>query len=281
MRSVFSVLLCALTVSFGLGALAKPAVGTCSAELCDGNSLDVVSRSLGPSPTVQRKDLSNAERLAQGLPIKPPTRRTDIVPRKHLLASPVPKVNYHGIMRLVEISTGDIMGYVANTELSVGILSFTPVISEALQISFDINVGATSGTNLAFTMLNGPPSGPPLGLVQGRDNTNTDLAVGSYHYLYFAGVSPPVTQPDAYPANIPNGYTSATGTVRAAESSVWSVDLVSGAITGEWTNSNLAQPPISFWSQGVALYAGSDSNAFFSRYPSRIRPFRLEFVSTV
>ncbi|KAF8161460.1 hypothetical protein B0H34DRAFT_701015 [Crassisporium funariophilum] len=277
MPSFLSLFLCALTASAGLGAVATPAGGQCLAEICGEDVSTLTSRSSIPAVLpLRRNELTNAERLSRGLPLKAPTRRRDAVAARSQ-ASPVPQATYNGIIRVAAASNGEILGYMSKDLIvGVGIFQTTTLIANAAQVSFGLDIGATSGTDLPITLLNTP--GPLMALIQGRDNTNPDIAPGSFHYLYFGGASLPGSAPDSPPASLPNTY---AGSGRLAETSVWNVDILSGVMSGQWTNTDGAQHPLQMWTQGTAMYAGADSSAFFSKYPAAVRLITLTFVPTV
>ncbi|PPQ98112.1 hypothetical protein CVT26_003246 [Gymnopilus dilepis] len=261
----------------------------CVAEICGESSFsqllerqDLPAVAPLPSPTVAtpvavvEKELTNAERLAKGLPLKPPTRRSKKAHAARSNPSPVPTITYLGY---IDVRSGpDSVGYVTNagTAASVGHYMTTTDQSQALLVSISLPVGAVSASNVDISI----PSlgGELLGWVEGRDDTSPDMAQGSYNYLYLTGISPPGSDPNARPANLPNVYTSTSGNARAAESSVWSVNLNSGSVDFQWTNSDGSTPSVTAFLQSGAVYANGDPSAFFGRYPSPVTTVFFRFV---
>ena len=166
----------------------------CVAEICGESSFsqllerqDLPAVAPLPSPTVAtpvavvEKELTNAERLAKGLPLKPPTRRSkkgssllsflffyrsltflaavifgDV---DHPLAhaarsnpSPVPTITYLGY---IDVRSGpDSVGYITNagTAASVGHYMTTTDQSQALLVSISLPVGAVSASNVDISI---------------------------------------------------------------------------------------------------------------------------------
>ncbi|TFK39516.1 hypothetical protein BDQ12DRAFT_705008 [Crucibulum laeve] len=284
MRSFLSFSLVAtLLTSAGLGALAVPVDECAGMEYCASNfPTDVlVERSSLPSPTVKtaRHAWTNAERLVRGLPLKPPTRRDSA---RRSGPSALPQVEKRGIIEITNTDNGQVIGYVSKNSFSKAQLRYQPAITDAVTVTFSANTGATSLTDARITLVDSDVGAgyPLLGLIQGRDDTNANIASRSFHYLYFGAVAVPGTAPNTPGAAVSNSYTGVTGSQRVAESDVWNIDLTTGSITPQWTNTDGSQPATDLFSQGTALYAGGDSAAFLSRYPSPLTHYTLKFIET-
>ncbi|KAH9485697.1 hypothetical protein JR316_0002609 [Psilocybe cubensis] len=299
MRLFTSYALWTLAILAGLST-ANAAVASdssqCLAEICGeplfGVESSLVARSTPQKPcpsataTLKHRDLTNAERLGRGLPLKPPVRRGHAARSQ---VSPIPQVPepeepeppttepepkevvYQGKIE-VRKTDGTSLGYIYATNRASGLFTYGTVEGSALTISFSLNEGVTSGTNLAITMLNS--DGPLLGLVQGRDSTTVDIATGSFNYLYINGIELPGSSPGSVPITMPNGYSSN----RAAESHIWNLDLTTGDLSPQWINSDGSSPVTKLWSQSNFLYAGADPAAFLAKYPSAVTPLTLHFV---
>ncbi|KAJ3487310.1 hypothetical protein NLJ89_g11725 [Agrocybe chaxingu] len=223
-----------------------------------------------------RKELTHGERIARGLTMRAISAHAQYRSNAaRAETSPVPKVTYRGKIEVMRQDNGAPLGYVSASVINGAQYRYQAEAS-ALIVTVDLPTGQTSGEGLTLTTQNSDIGFPLLGLIQGRDNTTPNIASGSFHYLYLGGVSSPGTPPDSAPTTIPNSYTSASGLSRVAESAVWNLDIATGALSPQWTNTDLSQPDMQFWTQSTALYSGADAAAFNSRYPSPVT--RLNYV---
>lgn len=147
-----------------------------------------------------------------------------------------PIVTKQGIVQVTNAANGAVLGYISKNSFSGAQYRYQPNEVDAMAISFDAPQGATSVTQARITSLNADTGFPLLGLIQGRDNTNSDIAAGSFHYGYFGGTNG--VAPGTTPQNVGNSYTTASGKQRTSESDVWTIDLVTGAVTAQWINSD-------------------------------------------
>ncbi|KAF8895506.1 hypothetical protein BD779DRAFT_1466907 [Infundibulicybe gibba] len=276
MRSFFSIVLATLVASTGLGALAGPTPvqrADCGgAEYCASNfsRRDVFPR-MSPADGVQ----TNAKRLALGLSPMAPHRRENDAARRSSPSS-APAITKRGYIQVINSANGGVLGYISKNSFSGAQYRYQPELSDALIVKFSVDSAASSVTNARITSENSDTGFQILSLVQGRDDTNPNIGSGSFHYLYFA--SSAGTAPGSTPSQVDNSYSAATGTPRAVESDVWSINLSSGSVTAQWINTDSSKPTTQFWTQSTALYAGSDSAAFVARYPSPITTVTLKFV---
>jgi hypothetical protein len=245
-----------------------------NSEFCQGTAL--LDSSTVPTITDRAIDVStNAERFARGLPPKKP-KLVAGSPVRRTQPSSVPPVSYRGYIQIKD-KNSNVLGYISKNLGNSGAQFVSdPSIANALIVDFQLPAGATSGSTLDFTIENSNPSWPLLGMVQGRDDTDSNISTGSYQYLYVGGISTPGTDPNATPQSISNSYF--IGAPRTAESAVWSIDLTSGAITAQWVNTDGSKPPIQTWTQSTGLYFGGNSNAFFARYPAPVTLVTYTFV---
>ncbi|KAF8956766.1 hypothetical protein BDZ97DRAFT_1925139 [Flammula alnicola] len=250
----------------------------CMAEIClDPNYSPRVKRQVTSTMPIYRKDLPNAQRLARGLPLKPPTRRTSsVIAARQAQPSSVPSTTYTVVIQVMSGSSS--LGYVA-TDPNYWTPLLVPSTSDALHLSFSLPVGATSGSQLDLTM--GDASGSLFGLVEGRDSTSADIGTGNFNYLYLDPVSPLGSPPGSRPADIPSKFSTASGLNKLAESSVWNVDLVAEALTAQWINTDGTSPATDFFVQSNHLYAGGDANAFHSRFPAPVTSVTLNLVQVL
>lgn len=231
---------------------------TCMAEMCPSSS---------PSTTVTERSKvedtnTNAYRLSRGLaPLKP---KALFSPE----SAPRPRTSSVAYRARIAVSdaNGNLLGYFAKNLVNGGAQAgYDPDIANALLVDFSLPLGVTTGT-VEMTAENMNPSWPLVGLVQGRDDTNSVMAPNSYQYGYVAGTTH--TDPNSRPALVDNSYF--IGSPRTAESVVWSVDVLALSVAPVWVNPDGTLPTLEFWTQSTGLYFGGSSQAFFARFPAPI-----------
>ncbi|KAH8814554.1 hypothetical protein DL96DRAFT_416441 [Flagelloscypha sp. PMI_526] len=241
-------------------------------ELCGASSTP--DRREFPSVAPPAKRMTNAERLARGLPLNKPQARATRTSRSS--PSDLPPVPYSGIIEVHNADNGNLIGYISKNLVNGGAqFGYDPSIANALLVSFELPAGATSGSPQIHN-LNSNPDWPLLGLVQGRDDTDSNVKPGSYQYLYIGGVANPGTQPGDGPTLIDNSYF--IGAARTAETSVWTFDAATGSLTLTWVNEDGTLPDLQVWTQSTGLYAGGDKAAFVARYPAPATSVTYKFV---
>jgi len=220
----------------------------------------------------KRLDFTNAERLRKRLPLLPPSRvaRHNDQPNP----SPVPKVTYSGVIQVY--TDGVSLGYIA-PDPNYWTPLLTPDINSALRVSFQLDQGATAGSQLALTQLN-DNRGTFFAPVVGRDSTSSDIAPGSFNYLYLDPVAAPGTAPGSTPQSAPSFFSTSTGLDKQTETSVWSVDLITGALALQWINTDSSTPSTIVFVQSNHVYAGGDPGAFHSRFPAPVTTVTLKFI---
>jgi hypothetical protein len=232
----------------------------------------------------KRLDLTNAERLRKRLPLLPPTRIVarnggggdDDDDKHHHKPHPshVPKATYKGVIQV--LADGNSLGYVA-PDPNYWTPLLTPDINSALSVSFQLHHGATSGSRLALTQLN-DNRGTFFGPVVGRDSTSSNISPGSFNYLYLDPIAAPGTAPGSTPQSVPSYFSTSSGLDKQAETSVWNVNTVTGALAAQWINTDSTTPSTVFFVQSNHLYAGGDSDAFHSRFPAPVTVVTLKFI---
>jgi len=222
--------------------------------------------------------VTNAELLRRGLPLKGPIlRRGSPVRRQSPSSVPPPVIITHtGIVEVHNAANGNLLGYIGKNLVNGGAqLGIDPSVANALIISFPTD-STGSGDDIDISIANSNPSWPLLGLIQGRDDTNSNFEAGSYQYGYLGGVENPGTQPGDKPTLIGNSYF--IGSPRTAETAVWSFDGPSGDLTPVWINEDGTTPALQTWTQSNGLYIGGDQSAFFARYPAPVTAVTYTFV---
>ncbi|KAJ7054557.1 hypothetical protein C8F01DRAFT_1374194 [Mycena amicta] len=272
-----SFLLSLLFVASALGSRAAGASeldGRDSAQCTSEFSCEPVSYPQHTARTWQGKsrNLSNAERVRRGLPLKAPASR--VIHAARTQSSPVPPVTYSGVL---QVFSGDVsLGYIA-PDPNYWTPLLTADANSALQVSFQLNQGSTAGSQLDFTQLNDNRGGL-FGFVLGRDSTSSDIAPGSFNYLYLDPVATS-SGPGSTPQSTPSYFSTSSGLDKQAETSVWSVDLTSGDVSAQWINSDSSAPTTILFVQSNHLYAGGDPDAFHSRFPAPVTAVTLKFIS--
>ncbi|KDR65070.1 hypothetical protein GALMADRAFT_149016 [Galerina marginata CBS 339.88] len=262
----------------------------CVCEICldpDATAAVAVKRQAISSPLL-RRDLTNAQRLARGLPLKPPARRASpSIAARDAQTSPVPTVTYTVVAQVFQDTTS--LGYVA-PDPNYWTPLLTPDINSALRLSFSLPMGATAGSGLTLTQLN-DNRGTYFAPVVGRDSTSSDLAAGSFNYLYLDPVAGIFAGPT--PQSAPSYFSTSTGLDKQTETSVWSVDLVSMTLTLQWINTDSftallglqiidsSTPASILFVQCDHLYVGGDPSAFYSPFPAPVNAITLKIVQVV
>lgn len=186
-------------------------------------------------------------------------------------------ITYTAVIRVDQASTGTPLGYISkNSVNNQAQYKYDPLLSNALVVDFTLDSGVTSSSGVDLIAENSDiPNFSYVGLVQGRDDTNSTLQAGSYHYAYIAGTNP--TPPNSTPQLVGNSYNQAFVSVapRTSESAVWTLDLIAGTIAPVWTNPDGSTPPLDLFIQSTGLYVGGDQAAFGARYPAPLTPYTL------
>jgi hypothetical protein len=231
-----------------------------------------VARSVG--------QMTNAELLRRGLPLKAPVMRRGTPVRRNVPSgAPPPQTTTHtGVIRAMN-TDGTIFGYLSKS--FTGGLGWVPSTdpSNALTVSFVTTDPSGSGSQLDLLTQNQDAVNGEhfsrLGLVQGRDSTSDNLAPGSFNYLYITGTeSTPAGSPPV--SNVPNAFDTVID--RDTESAVWSYDPSTQALTIHWKNGDGTFPTVKVFAQSNVFYAGADSGAFHSRFPAPVTDLTLKFV---
>ncbi|KZP09958.1 hypothetical protein FIBSPDRAFT_938256 [Athelia psychrophila] len=209
------------------------------------------ARAPAPAPVA----MTNAQRMARGLPPKAPVRRHD--KPHHPRPSSLPQyaaffareshtsaMGYILVTKSTDASAPS--GYLTNSQNRFGeYQSYSTNVTQALKVSFSYD--HTAPSKIEITAVNGPTSqatsAPFFGGIQGFSST-PDLAVGSSNYFYLGSVAH--TAAGAIPAGGINSFKKATNIAEDIESSIWSLDPPSGALTCQWINTDGSTPPCIF-----------------------------------
>ncbi|KAF9651403.1 hypothetical protein BDM02DRAFT_867254 [Thelephora ganbajun] len=267
-----------------VAGVALPDDDNCGCEVgCEIAKL-ATKRDFFEHPVRTIRGLTNAALLRRGLPLKnpilrrgTPVRRTDPseTPEPSPEPSPKPepkKIHHRGI---IQVKSGNsVLGYVSS---DAAVYSYHyGTIDHAVIVNFETDKTG-SGTQLNLVPENSDIKNFEfLGLVQGRDSTNSVLSSGSYNYLYLAGTHE--TAPGSPPTHVGNSYEATHGSPRTSESAVWTFDSATGTLAPRWVNPDGSLPNVQYFTQSTYIYIGGDENAFHSRYPTPVTSITFEFV---
>jgi len=173
-------------------------------------------------------------------------------------------VNYTAIIR-VEGDGGTSLGYV-QTDPNYWTPLLTPDSAGAMIVSFRLPNGQT-GTQI--DLATDPRSGfAYFGPVTGRDSTSSDIAPGSFNYLYLGHTNQ--TVPNSPPQSVGNFFQSSTGLDKQSESAVWTINIPALTLVPQWINRDQTTPGTFLFVQSNHLYAGGDPDAFHNRFPAPV-----------
>lgn len=221
-----------------------------------------------PSPSVE---LTNAQRLARGLPLRKPSRQSKKSRQARQAApSACPSTAYSGIVQVTNADTGAALGYLPSTLNLFAEYGVTPSAEGALRVAFSAASCAGAASQLDILTTNGAADFPYLGLISGFANAGTqgDLGAGSYNYAYFGGVTH--TPAGSPPVTAPNSYSVATGVPEVVESAVWTYDAASGSISAQWVNTDgsVVATDLLYSASDNTIVAAGDVASFRSRFGS-------------
>lgn len=280
----FSILaLFTILPSLALNTLASPtSTNHCLAECCSRALQLPASPGHDASPAQTTSQLTNAQRLARGLPIKPPRRRPNVVVRSAFpRASSAPRASYRGIIAVKNTANGQILGYISRNSSAHPQYHYKRSTADALVVSFsiDIDMSAVYYDVRILSENSDKPAFPLMSLVQGRDATSVNLGPGSFNYAYVAGMAEPGSPPDSVPVTSPaNSYSAVTHLARAAMSNVWIFNKSTMGLRPQWVNSDGSKPRTTIFSQHSIFYISGDQDAFFAKYPDHLMAIELILI---
>ncbi|KAF8156942.1 hypothetical protein B0H34DRAFT_770556 [Crassisporium funariophilum] len=182
-------------------------------------------------------ELTNAQRLAEGLPLKPPRRRGTGTQVARSAPSAVPST-FAGYIRATDQATGLSIGFVRTIMNRFGEYGLTNDPNARLEVTFTIASGST--TPIDITATNGLSAYPLLGGIVGFSSATPNINPGSGNYAYIGGSG--ATPPGSPAVFVGNSYTDATSMEEGSESAIWTFDPMTGGITAQWINTDLGKP---------------------------------------
>ncbi|KAF9047572.1 hypothetical protein BJ165DRAFT_1526864 [Panaeolus papilionaceus] len=274
-------------------------------------------RRFAATPTVKRdilnKFITNAQRLTNGLAPLPPAWKTfkgnKALKRRQGGPSPIPAPPlptpswepYTGYFAL-RSETGDPVGYLDRTAKPFGLVGHNDTASESLRLRFWVRSGYTN-TSYSTVRMENWDSGfgeafPLLGLINGmsdnttdtedqeilaRENDTKDHDVDSPVVLFLGGIEVPPDRSIITPQNLNNSFSHSTGIPREAEPNVWSIDIASGDVIAQWTDSHGHRIPTQIVLVNDTLVATNNITYLNSALTEfdQVTPVTLQFVTGV
>ncbi|KAI8970753.1 hypothetical protein BD414DRAFT_233499 [Trametes punicea] len=228
------------------------------------NPSGLVSRALPLATPDAARSLTNAQRLARGLPPRSPrfgTRRRALAPRQS--STPCTLSPTTGVIRVTSAPEDgtSVVGYISRTPNSFGQYTVTASTDQALEIDIFPCHSYSEPFNIQAT--NGLSSYPYFGAVVGFSSASADLEAGSSNYAALAGTSSVPFGP-AQPA--PNAFNAATGLTRDVESAIWT--LSGSTLVPVWANSDgtATHPKLLYSPAANAIALVGDKQAFTDNY---------------
>ncbi|KAJ7915468.1 hypothetical protein B0H13DRAFT_1999845 [Mycena leptocephala] len=222
-----------------------------------------------PSREHVPSSLTNGERLARHLPLKPPSRRSSA---RRAAASPAASTASRGYIQVLSVDESGnpigVLGYVSRTTYENTQYLVQPSIADALLV-------APSGDHNLVILNSNTPFHAFLGLVQGREDTSSGLATGSSNFLYLASTEQ--TSPNATPQNVGNSFNTVSGGPFPAESAVWTYNPITHSLTAQWINPDSSRAPTIAFVQGSAIYFSGDPGAFQQTHSAPVQKIAFVF----
>ncbi|KAJ7500806.1 hypothetical protein B0H11DRAFT_2225192 [Mycena galericulata] len=239
-----------------------------------------------PSRTVEElldKRETNSGRLRRGLPPLPPTRRAlgAIRPRTSAVACSFQSLPDSGIgyIQIAFQANGSVIGYISNTLYSQGAYTLTGSQNSAAQFQWFSTTSPFNGPYPIVDLLEVEQEGGHifLGAVGSTDGNQLGPGEAGFAYLgrtdQVAANSPAVTGSSSVSQD--QSYAS------VAESTIWSLDCNTLAITAQWTNADDSQPTTTIFYDLWAGFLGltSDIDAYNNaKGYTFITPFAVTFT---
>ncbi|KAJ6608607.1 hypothetical protein B0H10DRAFT_2226678 [Mycena sp. CBHHK59/15] len=239
-------------------------------EMCSTLTLP---RSVSETPSRERvpSSMTNGERLARHLPLKPPTRRSS--GRRAVPSSSTATPMKRGYIQVLSVDANGnpagVLGYVSKNTYIKAQYVLQPSLDGALLVG-------QSGDHDLLTLNSDTPSPAFLGLAQGREDTSSVLAKGSFNYLSLASTEQ--TPPNATPQAVGSSYNTVYGGSRTAESAVFTLDSTTNALVVRWINPNGSAAPTIPFTQGSAIYFSGDPDAFRQKFSAPVQSIAFKFV---
>lgn len=205
--------------------------------------------------------ISNAKRLALGLPLNKPHRRTPTSDRP-VHPSAVPPATLRGHILVTDTEKGIPLGYISSTTNDVGEFGFLrPTVAGALELSFKHD-GADAPSEIDLLAINSPFPFPYFGGI--LDSGSPKLGHGA-KYIGLGSIDK--TSPGSRPAKVSNSYTASTGEEKLSESAIWAYDPFTRELSARWINTYGSSPATSLaYVPGLSALVLVDDPTFKSKH---------------
>lgn len=214
-----------------------------------------------PIAQLDARGLTNAKRLAAGLPLMPPRRRHHPGAQHPKPSSTPGNPGCTDGHLEVRDKSGKSLGYVRNTVNSYGQYGLTNSADNRLIVSVDLEA-AKSGAGDIKTK-NGPDSNLPFfgGIVGYSSDCNCgNLKQNSRNYVYLGATTQ--TSALAPPSQGSNSFSAKTKLSRNIQSAIFKYDSATSSLTPQWINEDGSAPATHLGYTGDSLILVGDEDSF-------------------
>ncbi|KAJ7592677.1 hypothetical protein C8J56DRAFT_480945 [Mycena floridula] len=234
-------------------------------------------------PQVEKRYLTNAYRLAAGLPLNPPVRRDQ---RRRSAAhhahhpkpssTPQPQLK-RGFVEMLDADNGSPVGFVSKNFNLVGQYTVTEDRSEALGVQID--TAAAANGFVSMQSVNGPDSSHPFfGAIGGWTSASDDLGPGSPEVIGYATLGAVLeTLAHSTPQVAGNSFTTLTQIKEPIESAIWSLSD-DGTLSARWVNTDGSRPQVFAGVIENTLILTGDKAAFRDSFAYPTQFVNFQFV---
>ncbi|KAH7108578.1 hypothetical protein BKA62DRAFT_682728 [Auriculariales sp. MPI-PUGE-AT-0066] len=238
------------------------------------------ARVISSRDTLHVERMTNAKRMAAGLPINPPHRRNhaDLAARHPKpSSSPVPGRNLDGYVQISNANNGKFLGYIGKAYQVYGEYGPVNKINKALKVSVQGVSNHKSGP-LQIVGKNGDKTYPNLGGLVGYASTSDALTAGNSNYLYIGGVQQ--TGAGSSPVTGGSAFFDATSAQAKVESAVWQFNSSNRKITLQWVNpdGSITNGKLVLYKPDNVLLAVGDIKAFRQEFGGPTVPVVLTLI---
>ncbi|CAK5277978.1 unnamed protein product [Mycena citricolor] len=223
-----------------------------------------------PGSVIARSSLTNAQRLARGLPPLPPSRRRSGQAAK-ARRSNSPPVSRSGI---IAVSGPGVQGYLTQGQNQFQHFGVSSSKTNAFTVTINVDSSVLSASEMDIGVAVGtgfPLMGATFGVLS--EGTANSLAVGSFNYAYIQSTSH--TDPDSTPQYVGSSYP----TSEPSESAIWTYNAVTNTLSPQWINPDGSQPAtvLAYVGSSNAIIITGDYAAFSGSFATTSGPVTFTF----